>query len=83
VLSGDSRPVVPTAGMPAWLRTIADLNPVSTVSAAVRELCGNPTAPANGVWTLEHPVAGSLLWAGVLLAIFVPLTTVRYAAHRW
>jgi ABC-2 type transport system permease protein len=70
---------VPTAGMPAWLRAIADHNPVSTVSAAVRELCGNPTAPANGVWLLEHPIAGTLLWSAVLLAVFVPLTTVRYA----
>jgi len=73
---------VPTAGMPAWLRMVADVNPVSAVSAAVRELCGNPTAPSNGVWTLEHPVAGSLLWAGVLLAVFVPLTTARYASRR-
>jgi ABC-2 type transport system permease protein len=70
---------VPTDGMPAWLRTIADLNPVSAVAAAVRELCGNPTSPANGAWQLEHPVTASVVWCCALLAVFVPLTTVRYA----
>jgi ABC-2 type transport system permease protein len=67
--------------MPAWLRVLADVNPVSTVSAAVRALCGNPSAPAGGLWLLEHPVTASLLWSGVLLAVFVPLTTHRYAAR--
>ncbi len=72
---------VPTTGMPGWLRAVADANPVSTVATAVRELCGNPSAPAGGAWTLEHPVTASVLWSLVLLAVFVPLTTVRYAAH--
>jgi hypothetical protein len=40
---------------------------------------GNPASPANGAWPLEHPVTASLLWCAVLLAAFVPLTTVRYA----
>ncbi|WP_181780411.1 ABC transporter permease [Pseudonocardia pini] len=70
---------VPTAGMPAWLRTLADWNPFSTFSAAVRTLLGNPTAPTNGALPLEYPVLGSLAWAAVLLLVFVPLCTVRYA----
>jgi ABC-type multidrug transport system permease subunit len=65
---------VPTAGMPAWQRTIADWNPVSAVTAAVRELCGNPVAPTNGAGPLEHPVLASLLWTALLLALFVPLS---------
>ncbi len=73
---------VPTAGMPAWLRTIADWNPVSAVTAAVRELCGNPTAPTNGAWPLEHPVLASLLWTTLLLVVFVALCTARYARPR-
>jgi ABC-2 type transport system permease protein len=73
---------VPTTGMPAWLRTIADWNPVSAVAAAVRELCGNPTAPTNGAWPLEHPVVASLGWTALLLAVFVPLCTARYARPR-
>ena len=73
---------VPTTGMPAWLRTIADWNPVSAVAAAVRALCGNPTAPTNGTWPLEDPVVASLGWTALLLLVFVPLCTARYARPR-
>ena len=70
---------VPTAGMPGWLRAIADWNPISAVAAAVRQLFGNPAAPANGAWPLEHPVVASLGWLVILLAVFVPLCAARYA----
>ncbi len=70
---------VPTAGMPAWLRTICDWNPVSALAAAMRGLFGNPTQPANGTWPLEHPVLASVGWLAVLLAVFVPLCAGRYA----
>ena len=70
---------VPTAGMPAWLRTIADWNPVSALAAAMRQLFGNPTAPANGAWPLLHPVLASVGWLILLLVIFVPLCAARYA----
>jgi ABC-2 type transport system permease protein len=70
---------VPTSGMPGWLRLIADWNPISALAAAARQLLGSPTAPANGAWPLEHPVLGSLAWTAVLLAVFVPLCTRRYA----
>lgn len=70
---------VPTEGMPAWLRAIADWNPVSAFAAALRELFGNPTAPANGTWPLLHPVLASVGWIVLLLAIFAPLCSARYA----
>jgi ABC-2 type transport system permease protein len=70
---------VPTTGMPGWLRFIADWNPVSALAAAARHLLGSPAAPANGAWPLEHPVIASLAWTAVLLAVFVPLCTRRYA----
>jgi ABC-2 type transport system permease protein len=73
-----SNAYVPTSGMPAWLRAIADWNPVSAISAALRDLFGNPTAPANGSWPLLHPVLASVCWLALLLAIFVPLCTARY-----
>jgi ABC-2 type transport system permease protein len=76
---GLSNVFVPTSGMPAWLRLIADWNPVSSLAAAARDLFGNPAAPANGAWPLEHPVIASLAWTGLLLAVFVPLCTARYA----
>jgi ABC-2 type transport system permease protein len=70
---------VPTSGMPVWLRAIADWNPVSALAAAIRDLFGNPGAPANGTWQLEHPVPATLGWTALLLAIFVPLCTRRFA----
>jgi ABC-2 type transport system permease protein len=73
---------VPTEGMPAWLRAIADWNPVSALAAAARHLFGNPVAPAGGVWPLEHPVTASLAWTALLLAVFVPLSAIRYARPK-
>jgi ABC-2 type transport system permease protein len=70
---------VPTAGMPAWLRTVADWNPISAFAAAVRTLFGNPTAPTNGVWPLDHPIVSSLGWVAILLIVFAPLCTLRYS----
>jgi ABC-2 type transport system permease protein len=69
---------VPTSGMPAWLRVIADWNPVSALATALRELFGNPVPPTNGAWPLEHPVTATIGWIAVLLAVFVPLCAARY-----
>jgi ABC-type cobalamin/Fe3+-siderophores transport system ATPase subunit len=38
----------------------------------------HPEGPA-GAWPLEHPVTASLAWTALLLAVFVPLATARYA----
>ena len=70
---------VPTSGMPTWLRVIADWNPVSALATAARHLLGSPVAPANGAWPLLHPVTASLAWTALLLVVFVPLATARYA----
>jgi ABC-2 type transport system permease protein len=70
---------VPTSGMPAWLRLVADWNPVSALAAAARQLFGSPVAPPGGAWPLEHPVVASLAWTALLLIVFVPLCTARYA----
>jgi ABC-2 type transport system permease protein len=43
------------------------------------QLRGNPAGPANGAWPLEHPVTASLAWTALLLIVFVPLCTARYA----
>jgi ABC-2 type transport system permease protein len=76
-----SNTFVPTTHMPAWLRTISDWNPVSALVAALRHLLGGSAAPgAAGAWPLAHPVLASLLWAALLLALFVPLSVRRYAS---
>ncbi|WP_157253634.1 ABC transporter permease [Nonomuraea typhae] len=74
-----SNAFVPTGGMPAWLRLLADWNPVSALTAACRQLFGNPGGPSGPVaWPLAHPVAAVLLWSAVLLAVFVPLSLRAY-----
>ncbi|MGA2282081.1 MAG: ABC transporter permease [Candidatus Dormibacteria bacterium] len=77
-----SNAMVPTQGMPAWLRLIADWNPVSSVTAACRQLFGNPNPSALiHDWPMQHPVTAALLWAVALLVICVPLATVLFR-HR-
>jgi len=76
-----SNSFVPTAGMPAWLRLIADWNPISTVVAACRELFGNPTVPSlHTSFPLQHPIAMTIGWSLLLLLVFVPLSAWRYQA---
>jgi ABC-2 type transport system permease protein len=70
---------VPTSGMPTCLRVIADWNPVSALAESIRDLFGNQGASANGAWPLEHPVPATLAWMALLLAVFVPLCTRRFA----
>ncbi|WP_346280018.1 hypothetical protein [Pseudonocardia sp.] len=66
----------------AWLRTVTDWNPVSAVTAAVRELCGTRRRrrTGHGRWSTRC----SPRWAGrrFLLLVFVPLCTARYARPR-
>ena len=71
---------VPTDNMPSVLRVVAEWNPVSALSQAVRQLFGNtpPNIPKPDAWPLQHPVAASLGWIAVMLVIFVPLAVSRY-----
>ena len=65
---------VPTQGMPSWLATIANWNPVSAVASACRVLFGNPN-PSGTIqaWPMQHPVAAAVIWSLALLAVAVPL----------
>jgi ABC transporter DrrB family efflux protein len=70
---------VPVGGLPDGLRQVAEYNPVSCWSAAVRTLFGNPTAtPADAAWPLQHPVVSSVLWCAAILAVVMPLTLRAY-----
>lgn len=77
---------VPTNGFPGPLRIMANWNPVSALTEAVRQLFGNtsPLLPAPPDWPLQHPVVYTLLWIALLLLIFVPLSSLQYkrAASR-
>lgn len=66
---------VPLAGLPSGLRAVAEYNPISAFSAAVRTLFGNPTAiPPSAPWPLQHSALVSVLWCAVLLAVAIPGT---------
>ncbi|SHF72478.1 ABC transporter efflux protein, DrrB family [Jatrophihabitans endophyticus] len=74
-----SNALVPTQRMTPWLRDVTTWNPISAVSAAARELLGNPDpAAAIDAWPMHHPVLTTLLWTAGLLLVFDPLATVLY-----
>ena len=71
---------VPTNNLPGPLKAFADWNPVSSVTQAARELFGNtsPAFPAPDVWSLQHPIAYTLAWVVLILAVFIPLAVRQY-----
>jgi ABC-type multidrug transport system permease subunit len=74
-----SNAMVPTQHMPGVLRFVADWNPVSAVTAAARELWGNPNpSAAISAWPMQHPVAASLAWSLALLLCCAPLAALLY-----
>jgi ABC-2 type transport system permease protein len=66
---------VPADTLPAPLETFANWNPISAVTQAARELFGNtsPLMPPADVWPMQHPLAYSLIWIAIILAVFIPL----------
>jgi hypothetical protein len=67
--------------MPEVLKVVAQWNPITAVADASRELFAN-TVPTNfppaGGWTGEHPVLYAMLCSVAIIAVFAPLTVVRY-----
>jgi len=69
---------VPLQGLPDWLQPIAKWNPVSVLTAAIRDLWGNPNPAAGTGLPFDQPILISLIWIAVILAAFVALGTRRY-----
>lgn len=65
-----SNAFVPTDTMPRWLRWFADVNPISHLISAVRDLTNAGTAG----WDM----AISLIGAAVIVAVFAPITVRAY-----
>jgi hypothetical protein len=71
-----SNAMVPTTHMPGWMQAIANWNPVSAVCAGTRQLWGNPNPSARiNAWPMQHPVAASVLWSVLILAVAAPLAS--------
>ncbi|MBR7838048.1 ABC transporter permease [Actinospica durhamensis] len=60
---------VPTAGMPAWLRAVAEWNPVSCAAAACRTLFGDSAGTAT------------LAWCAAILLVFAPAAVRKFNRH--
>ena len=70
----------PTEPMPRWLRVIAEWNPVSSLTQAIRELWGNgPPAPPEAQLPLHHPVLATILWSLAITAVIAPFALRAYA----
>jgi len=69
---------VPTQTLPSWLRPVAEWNPVSALTAATRQLWGNPNPFGASGLPAEHPIELTIIWVIVLVAIFAPLGVWRY-----
>ena len=75
-----SNAFAPTTGMPKPLQYVAEYNPVSTMVAACRELFGlkNIFGVTANSWPSQHPLAMSIIYMAIIIAIFVPLSVRRY-----
>ncbi|CAN5826515.1 ABC transporter permease [soil metagenome] len=70
----------PTEPMQHWLRVIAEWNPVSSLTQAMRELWGNgPPAAVDAQLPLHHPVLATILWSLAITAVFAPFALRAYA----
>jgi ABC-type polysaccharide/polyol phosphate export permease len=69
---------VPTDTLPSVLQPIAEWNPVSALTASMRDLWGNPNPFAPNTFPGEHPVLLTLIYVAVMIAVFAPLSVRRY-----
>jgi len=70
----------PTETMhPSWLKAIAEWNPVSAMTAALRDLWGNGEVAPDAAWPLQHAVPVAVFWSLLLVAIFAPLAVRAFA----
>ncbi len=71
---------VPPSTLPSWLRPVAEWNPVTTLSEALRQLFDNPSFPsdADAPWSLQHPVLYTWIWIIGIILVFAPLAVRTY-----
>jgi hypothetical protein len=66
--------------MPAVLQAVAEWNPVTTLSNAVRIQFGNPVADQGPgqPWPIENPALYTVIWAIGIVAVCAPLAVRAY-----
>ena len=75
-----SNAFVPLESFPNVLQHFVEWNPVSALTQAIRELFGNtvPMSQTSDAWSMQNPVAYTLLWIVLIIAVFAPLSIRRY-----
>jgi ABC-2 type transport system permease protein len=75
-----SNAFVPLETFPTALQRFAEWNPVSALTQAIRELFGNTpsNAPTPDAWPMQHAALYTLIWIGLILLVFVPLSVRRF-----
>jgi len=69
---------VPLQSLPTWLQPIAEWNPISTLTASLRTLWGDPNPFPGTSLASTQPVIVTLVWFAIILAVFAPLGVRRY-----
>ncbi|MGE0135415.1 MAG: ABC transporter permease [Dehalococcoidia bacterium] len=69
---------VPPSTLPGFLQPIAEWNPTSTLTAATRDLWGNPNPYASSGFPAEQPALLTVIWIAVIVAVFAPMAVLRY-----
>ncbi|NPC43839.1 ABC transporter permease [Nocardioides sp. zg-1230] len=72
----------PTDQMPAFLRFIAEWNPISSLTQAVRVLWGNDQPLAEGAaFPMHHPIPFTIGWIILITAVVAPLAIRTFRAR--
>ena len=69
---------VPLESLPEWLQPIAEWNPTSTLTAALREMWGNGAPPPTNSLASTEPALVTIVWVLVFIVVFGPLGVRRY-----
>ena len=69
---------VPVDSMPGWLQPVAEHQPLTIMTNAVRSLALGDPALAGLDHSIGHWVVLSLVWSAALVVVFAPLAVARY-----
>ena len=71
---------VPASTLPGFLKPIAQWNPVTTLSDALRIGFGNPNTPVEpgDPWPIQHPIAYTWIWIAIIVGVCAPLAVRAY-----
>jgi ABC-type polysaccharide/polyol phosphate export permease len=69
---------VPPDSLPDFLKPVAEWNPTSTLTAALRDLWGNPNPYVGSGIPAQYPALVTLGWAVVIVVVFGILGVRRY-----